>query len=180
MTESYLKLRYWLVNAKSAIRQVLHRCLKCFRLSAEQMKWEQSMGDLPKVRITAAKPFLSTGVDFAGPVYIRPSKGRGITKLKAYIAVFVCMVTKAVHLELVSDLTSEAFIAAFKRFTARRRHCKEIFSDNATNFQGNSKILDREMQAAINNSTRKLAQLVAYDKTTWNFIPVATPHFGGI
>jgi hypothetical protein len=59
------------------------------------------------------------------------SKGRGTKAQKGYIALFVCMVTKAVHLELVSDLTSNAFIAAYKRFTARRGHCVEIHSDNA-------------------------------------------------
>ncbi|CAK1579886.1 unnamed protein product [Parnassius mnemosyne] len=77
------------------------------------------MGDLPRVRITPARPFLHSGVDFAGPYQILRSKGRGFNITKAYIAIFVCMSTKAIHLVLVGDLTSEAFIGAFRRFVAR-------------------------------------------------------------
>jgi hypothetical protein len=92
------------------------------------------MGDLPKERLQPSRPFSTSGVDYAGPYLIKSSKLRNAKKVKSYIALFVCFSTKAVHLELVGDLTTESFLAAFKRFTSRRGHVSEIFSDNGTNF----------------------------------------------
>jgi hypothetical protein len=81
------------------------------------------MGHLPASRVLPAPPFTSTGIDFAGPVMTRISAGIGIKTMKSYIikAVFVCMVTKAMHLELVSNLTTDAFIAARKRFIFNKK-----------------------------------------------------------
>ena len=96
------------------------------------------MGDLPKARVNPSGfPFESAGVDYAGPIRLKEGKRRGkVRETKAYIAVFVCLSTKAVHLELVTDLTTETFLAAFRRFTARRGLCKTIYFDNGTNFAG--------------------------------------------
>ncbi|CAK1600556.1 unnamed protein product [Parnassius mnemosyne] len=76
------------------------------------------MGQSPACRVTPARPFLRSGVDFAGPINIRVSKGRGNKSYKGFIGLFICIVTKAIHLEVVSDLTAESFIAAFKRLVA--------------------------------------------------------------
>ena len=78
------------------------------------------MGDLPAARITESRPFTNVGIDYCGPFYIKERKDRNRRKIKVYVAVVVCLAVKAVHLELVSDLTSEAFIAALRRFIARR------------------------------------------------------------
>ncbi|KMQ86854.1 hypothetical protein RF55_14054 [Lasius niger] len=61
------------------------------------------MGNLPRRRVTPARPFLRTDVDYAGPIFVRISKGRGHRAYKGFIAVFICLCTKAVHLEIVSD-----------------------------------------------------------------------------
>ncbi|GFU01433.1 uncharacterized protein TNCV_1994611 [Trichonephila clavipes] len=88
------------------------------------------MGDLPTHRVTPSRPFSVCGVDYAGPINILRYRGRGAKTTKGYIALFVCFVTKALHLELVSDLTSEAFIASLKRFCARRGAPKHVYCDN--------------------------------------------------
>jgi len=88
------------------------------------------MGNLSKYSVAMSYPFLNTGIDYAGPYYIKCSKSRGQKTYKGYIAVFVCMATKAIHLEVVSDLTSDAFLAAIRRFIARRGKCAAIYSDN--------------------------------------------------
>ena len=137
------------------------------------------MGDLPKSRVTPAKPFSSCGVDFAGPFLIGPSKGRGTKTSKGYISLFICTVTKAIHLETVSDLSSEGFIAAFKRLVARRGHCSELWSDCGTNFVGASKELDRMFKNTTSPLTIEIANLLVNNGTAWHFIPPGTPHFGG-
>ncbi|XP_062533828.1 uncharacterized protein LOC134202863 [Armigeres subalbatus] len=77
------------------------------------------MANLPSERVSPAPPFLKVGVDYCGPFMVANSNRRAAPR-KYFLAIFVCLVTKAVHLECVGDLTSEAFIAAFKRFIARR------------------------------------------------------------
>jgi hypothetical protein len=96
------------------------------------------MGDLPSARVQPYRPFLTTGVDYAGPILLRLGTTRSKIITQGYIAIFVCFVTKAVHIEVVTSLTTEAFLAALRRFIARRGKPKTIFSDNGTNFQGAS------------------------------------------
>jgi hypothetical protein len=86
-------------------------------------------------------PFLTTGVDFAGPINMRKGSTRSKTVQRCYIAIFMCFTTKAKHIELVTDLTSQAFIAALRRFTARRGHVHDMYSDNGTTFVGASRNL---------------------------------------
>lgn len=70
------------------------------------------MGQLPPERVIPSRPFSHSGVDYAGPLVLKTWKGRGYRTYKAYIALFVCQVTSAVHLELVTDYSTDAFIAA--------------------------------------------------------------------
>ncbi|GFX48215.1 integrase catalytic domain-containing protein [Trichonephila clavipes] len=98
------------------------------------------------------RPFFSCGIDYAGPVLIKCNKGRETKSTKGYIALFVCLATKAVHIEAVGDLTTDSFIAALRRFSARRGAPRHIYSDNGTNFVG----------------------------AHWHFIPPSSPHFGDI
>ncbi|CAK1598070.1 unnamed protein product [Parnassius mnemosyne] len=138
------------------------------------------MGDLPRVRITPARPFLHSGEDFAGPYQILRSKGRGCNTTKAYIAIFVCMSTKAKHLELVGDLTSEAFIGAFRRFVARRGRCAHLWSDQGRNFVGANKELVAAWADAKMKFEGHISEMLALDGTQWHFIPAYSPHMGGL
>jgi len=72
------------------------------------------MGELPSLRVRPARPFLTTGIDYAGPISIRLGPPRSKQISKGYIAIFVCFVTKAIHIELVTSLSTNAFMAALK------------------------------------------------------------------
>ena len=100
------------------------------------------MSDLPYERVNQAKAFLSTGIDFTGAFRTTPSRGRGIKSQKSYVCLFICLATKAVHLELASDLSTDCFLAAFKRFISRRGNCLTVFSDCGTNFIGAKSVLN--------------------------------------
>ena len=94
------------------------------------------MGNLPEARVTQSRPFTNVGVDYCGPFYIKKKRDRNRRQVKVYVDIFVCLADKAVHIELVGDLTSETFIAALRRFIARQGFCSTIHSDNSTNFIG--------------------------------------------
>ncbi|XP_026471439.1 uncharacterized protein LOC113375709 [Ctenocephalides felis] len=87
------------------------------------------MGDLPVPRIKASRAFLNVGVDYAGPFNISMSRHRGARTHKVYICLFICLATKAIDLELTSDLTSDTFLDCLKRFLARRGPIKCIYFD---------------------------------------------------
>ncbi|GFS77604.1 DUF5641 domain-containing protein [Trichonephila clavipes] len=111
----------------------------------------QLMGNLPKHRVTLERPFFSCGIDYAGPVLIKCNKGQRTKSTKDYIALFVCLATKAVHIEAVRDLTTDSFIAALRRFSARRGAPRHIYSDNGTNFVG---ALPEELPSTSNHRDR--------------------------
>ncbi|XP_044760248.1 uncharacterized protein LOC123317705 [Coccinella septempunctata] len=136
------------------------------------------MGSLPTPRVAPSHPFTHTGVDYAGPIQIRLSRGRGCKSYKGYIAVFICLSTKAIHIEAVTDLTSTAFMAAFRRFISRRGICTDLYSDNGTNFVGAKKILDKETKDAIDEQAIKEA--VATEAVRWHWNAPASPHHGGL
>lgn len=117
------------------------------------------MGNLPHGRVTPARPFLRTDVDYVSPIHIRTSKGRGQRSHKAFIAILVCLISKAV-LEMVSDYSSESFLAAFRRFTSRRDLYEKLFSDCGTNFIGADKAL-REMFRASSSDGHQIAHAAA-------------------
>lgn len=139
------------------------------------------MGDLPHDRVSNSRPFLNVGVDYCGPLHIKEKRFRNRNKIKVYIAIFVCMATKAVHLEVVSDLSTEAFIASLKRLFSRKGKSKAIYSDNATNFLGASRELD-ELYALVQseNHNENVQNFSNNEKISWNFIPPRAPHFGGL
>lgn len=127
------------------------------------------MGSLPSARCNPSRPFTHTGLDYAGPIQLRVSKGRGNKSYKGWITVFVCFATKAIHIEAVSDLTSEGFLAAFKRFTARRGLCSDLYSDNGINFVGANTILQKELKSAIMKVQSAVHDTLSKDGTTWHF-----------
>lgn len=97
---------------------------------------QQLMGCLLKKRVTPARPFLHTGEYYAGPIQLRTTKGRDHRSYKGFIAVFVCLSTRAVYLEAISDYAAAAFLAALRRFVSRRGLCSSLLSDCGTNFVG--------------------------------------------
>ncbi|XP_046869332.1 uncharacterized protein LOC124461975 [Drosophila willistoni] len=109
---------------------------------------QQRMADLPSIRVTQALPFVNTGCDYAGPILLKDGKGRKPRIGKGYICLFVCLVTSAIHLELVTDLSTDSFLAALRRFVSLRGKCNKIYSDNGTNFIGAKRYLD-EMQKLL-------------------------------
>ncbi|GFU08304.1 integrase catalytic domain-containing protein [Trichonephila clavipes] len=144
LLQAPLREIFWILSTRGPVRTLVRRCIPCFRNRPKFA--EQIMGDLPESRVCPSSVFQRTGIDFAGPFLIRSSKGRGSQNTKVYICVFVCLAKKAVHLEVVSDLTSKAFLACLKRFVARRVKPSEIFCGKGTNFHGASRDLRKEFR----------------------------------
>jgi hypothetical protein len=178
MMITFLRRKYWLIDAGNTVKKFVRNCMTCPRQKAETRN--QLMGALPICRLRPARPFSTIGVDFAGPFNAGVSKGRGIKSYKAYIALFICMVTKAIHIELVSDMTTCAFLAAYRRFTVRRGVCREMWSDNGTTFVAASEEILEMWRLGNSCIPTELASLLDKEGTKWKFIPPGAPNFGGL
>ncbi|XP_036347054.1 uncharacterized protein LOC118756397 [Rhagoletis pomonella] len=173
-----IRLQYWPIGGRKAVAKVINKCIRCFRVKPKTA--EHLMGNLPADRVQANRAFLVTGMDFCGPFLYR-SEVRNKPAIKCYICLFVCFSTKAVHLELVSDLSTPSFIAALKRFICTRGKPKTLWSDNATNFVGAKNELAELKQLFFNDQNRQaIHQQCLDDGIDFRFIPPRSPHFGGL
>ncbi|XP_065076229.1 uncharacterized protein LOC135699811 [Ochlerotatus camptorhynchus] len=175
-----VRQQYWPLRAKTVIRNVIHKCTPCYR--ANPKRATQLMGDLPEYRVQATYPFANVGVDFAGPFTLKAavSVRKGVMT-KGYVCVFVCMATRAIHLEAVSSLSTDAFLAALQRFVSRRGLPSKIISDNGTNFVGaNNELAKLAKLFETEMHQKRLNEFCVQRNIDWSFIPPRSPHFGGI
>ncbi|GJQ70763.1 hypothetical protein Trydic_g23054, partial [Trypoxylus dichotomus] len=178
-TIAAVRMKYWPLSLKNSVKSVIRSCVTCIK--AKPICTDYLMGDLPQHRLTPGKAFENIGVDYFGPVHIRDSMKRKHNLIKAYGAVFVCFATKAVHVELVGNLSTEAFLAALKRFVARRGSISNIYSDNGTQFIGaNTELKKLLKQLQTQTQTEQVKAYMAHNGLRWHFIPPRSPHFGGL
>lgn len=174
-----LRHKFWLLDGRTQVRKVIKRCVPCYRFKAIPVQYK--MGDLPKARLEGGRAFENTGVDFCGPLLIKEKKFRNKGRVKAYVCVFVCMAVKAVHLEVVSDLSTEGFLAALRRFVARRGVPANIYSDNGTNFIGaNNHLLEMAALVQSKSFQTQVHNFAVNRRIAWHFNPPMAPHFGGL
>lgn len=178
-TLAAVRQSYWPIRARSTVCRLLRGCIICFKSRSRPS--QQAMGDLLNNRVVPARPFSKVDVDFCGPIYVRESGRRNVKRTKAYVAVFICMVVKAVHLEVVSNMITDAFLGAFKRFVSRRGKLSDVFSDNGTNFVGANRELEQFKKLVDSEIAKsKIIDNTALEGIKWHFMPARAPHFGGL
>lgn len=178
---SLLRQKFWILSARNIVRKRVQQCNVCFK--ANPRNTMAFMADLPACRFDNAslKAFSHTTTDYAGPILIVPYRRRGVHSIKAYLCLFVCLVTKAVHLELSSDLSTEAFLNAFKRFISRRGPVAVLYSDNGTNFVGAKSYLDGMYQLLESEDYKdKFANVARDNRIEMKFFPPLSPHFNSM
>ena len=169
------------LGARRLCRKLCAKCVRCrtYRPRLEQQK----MGELPAYRVSSTQvAFNHVGIDCAGPFITKAGRIRNPLLGKAHICVFVCLTTKAVHLEVVSEESTAAFQAALDRFIARRGCPSHIFSDNGGNFVGARNDLQGFYKFLKNKNNNEEIQhyLATQHEVTWHNIPARSPHMGGL
>ncbi|XP_066592932.1 uncharacterized protein [Prorops nasuta] len=178
-TLGILRQKFWILDGKNQVRHIIRKCIRCIRFRADTNTYQ--MANLPKVRIQDARPFKSVGIDYCGPFYLKEKKYRNRNKVKTYASMFICMVTRAVHIEIVTEMTTQAFLAALKRFVSRRGVPSDIYSDNGPNFIGAKNELQELYLLHHEESFKTETNNYALSKgINWHFSVPLTPHFGGI
>lgn len=162
---------FWIVGCTAAVKSFIYHCITCRKLRHSPQS--QKMGDLPEFRTEASGPFTHTGMDCFGPFQVK--NGRKYSKV--YGIVFTCLTSRAVHLEMLDDLSSDSFINALRSLIAIRGQVSTLVSDQGTNFKGAS----TELKAALGEMDNgKLKDFVSQHMIDFRFNPPSASHAGGV
>ena len=167
-TVTAIRQLYWIPAIRVYVRKLLRRCVTCVRLTGKPYQLPDPP-PLPKTRTEDPTPFSVCGVDFTGAMYVRERE----SERKVYICLFTCATTRAVHLEVVLDMTVESFMLAFRKFVGRRSLPRTMMSDNASTYLAAAD----ELQQLLNSTPLK--QALEGQGVTWQFIPKRAPWHGG-
>ena len=170
-TLSELRSTYWVIRGRQTVKKILRGCVVCQRFEGAPCKGV-SAPPLPDFRVQESRPFQTTGVDFAGPLYVRTSDQSRTAK--TWMILYTCYSTRAVHLDLVWDMTTETFLRSFRRFVARRGTPARIISDNAKTF--------KSVAASISNTLEspEVKKFLSDIHVEWRFNLEKAPWQGGV
>lgn len=171
-TLNLLRQKYWVLRGRERVKYLIRRCILCRKLEGLPFKYAYCP-DLPAFRVDESSPFSHVGVDFAGPLIVSDKIQLGQDNSKCYVCLFTCASTRAVHLELVENLTVEAFIRAYRRFCARRGLPATVISDNAKTFKSASKEIKKLFRSP------RLKEYLTLRGVKWKFIVELAPFQGG-
>ncbi|KAL1247062.1 hypothetical protein QQF64_022438 [Cirrhinus molitorella] len=177
-THLRVRSKAWVVRGSRIARNVVDSCMHCRKIKARMCK--QVMSELPLERTKPAAPFEFTTLDLFGP-YVVKDNVRRRTKMKIWGVMFSCMASRAVHADIVEDLSTAGFLKAYQRFTALRGHPRKLWSDQGTNFVGARPVL-QELYEFLSNIDKDHVQKKAVVKGTdwtWVFHPADSPHRNG-
>ena len=178
-TLAVLRQRFWLTQGRREVKRVLRKCLTCKHWRTQPV--QQKMAPLPAERLQIAPPFTNIGLDFTGPLYLKVKEGSKTSTSKAYVCIFICEDSRAVHLELLISMTTEDFLQAFRRMANRRGMAEVIHSDNQTTFHKAAKVFKASTQrmklAKIDPSV--VENKLADQGVKWKFITERASHRGG-
>lgn len=166
-TVTALRQSYWIPTARLYVKTILRQCV-VYRKHSNKPYTAPDLAPLPKVRIQDVHPLFVTGVDFNGALYVHH---RG-EETKVYICLFTCVASRAVHLEVVTDLSTTTFILAFHRIVGCRSLPELMISDNASTYEA---VAD-ELKQLLNSE--EVHSALGREGTTWNFIPKKHHGFG--
>lgn len=121
---------FWVIGGSKSVAKLIHRCVKCRRL--RRPAEEQRMAELPKERVEVSAPFTYCGIDCFGPFITKKAR----KEQKRYGLIFTCLASRSVHIEMLEDLSTDAFINALRCFISLRGAVRQLHCDHGTNFVG--------------------------------------------
>ena len=167
-TLAEVRQKYWVPKGRPVVKKILKNCQRCKILSAKPLP-SAATSALPECRVKSGHAFETIGVDFAGPLYY--SNGR--KTIKAYIFLFTCATSRAVHIEAATDMSMNTFKQSLRSFITRRGIPSRITSDNAQTFKSAAKWLKK-----LKNS-EEVNNFLESKGINWQFNVARAPWWGG-
>ena len=173
LTMSYLRAAgFWIPGLSSAVRAYLSQCVLCRKLRGKVMS--QKMADLPTSRVNPSPPFSYVGLDYFGPFEVK----EGRRYLKRYGVIFTCFYSRAVHVEVADDMTSDCFINCLRTFISIRGTVRQLYCDQGSNFVGASNELAKALANMTGDSSLKAH--MERNKIDFQFGSPHSSHMGGV
>ncbi|VDL81853.1 unnamed protein product [Nippostrongylus brasiliensis] len=169
-TLALIRQRFWIPRISSVFNKYIKNCSTCRRFQGLPMG-APNMPSLPLDRVMVSKPFQNVGCDFMGPFLSKSLN-------KMYVCLYTCLTTRALHLEVVENLSAGAFLNSFIRFTSRRGIPKIMRSDCGTNFKQGERII-AAMYESDQVTGNSLMSYCATERIKWIFNPPGAPWMGG-
>ena len=168
LTMAAIREEYWIPTLRQIVKSVQSACWGCkhFRVLPSTVP---PPGPLPTDRTHGGAAFEVIGTDFVGPIYYKLSQKR---EGKAYLVIFSCSLSRAVHLELLPDLETSTFLPCLKHFTTRQGRPTVIYSDNGCTFVKAAKWLKQV------RSDKQLQGFLESHDIQWMFNLSRTPWWG--
>ena len=159
-------------NSNAVIKSILSQCELCRKLRGSLCT--QLMANLPEKRVEEVAPFTHTGVDLFGPFSVHEGKStrRNNSTKNEYAVIFVCFVSRAIHVEPCPSLDASSFRNALERFMSIRGTCRTLRSDNGSNLVCTSKQVQALDLEAVQRG-------LSVKGISWQFNPPGASHFGG-
>lgn len=165
---------YWVIGGTSSVGSLIHDCVTCRKLRGVSL--EQKMADLPQDRLEPAPPFSYCAVDFFGPFLVK----QGRKEIKRYGALFTCMATRAIHLEVSASLETDSFLNALRRFLCRRGPTRQLRCDQGTNLVGARNELKKCIAELDHDKINSELLKVNCDWFTFKLNTPTASHMGGV
>ena len=169
-TVAEIRRNYWIPQIRQCVRKVLNACVICKKVQGKSYK-APAVPPLPEFRVKCQEPFSVTGIDYTGAMLVRNNHNQ---TGKVYIILFTCPVSRAIHMELVNNLSCHTFLLAFRKFCNRRIFPSLILSDNATTFVAAAGFLKELAESHV------VQEHLLEIKCSWQFIPARAPWFGAV
>lgn len=173
-----MRKKAWVIRGRRIAQKAVDACILCKKSRARRC--QQVMADLPPERTEPAAPFKFTTVDLFGPYLVKDEVKKRVT-MKVWGVVFCCMASRAIHTELASAMSTEAFLLAYQKFSAVRGHPRKVWSDPGTNFIGAKPVLADLNQFLDSQNKGALEETAARNGTAWEWKihPADSPHRNG-
>ncbi|XGW03187.1 hypothetical protein V3C99_014858 [Haemonchus contortus] len=172
-TMGEVRQQYWIPRLREQVKRCIRSCVPCQKFNNLPYRYPE-MTDLPEKRVTRSWPFKNIGLDYFGPITVIDSAG---SSTEVYGCIFTCCVTRLIHLEVVTDGTTEKFLNAFRRFVARRGKPRSVTCDNAPTFILGSHILNESLETDIEED--ELSRNMSNQVIEWKHITPYSPWKGG-
>lgn len=172
-TLASIRNEYWIPAGRATVAKCLRSCITCKKYDGAPYRMPR-MADYPTSRVTSSQPFTSTGLDYLGPLYIRTKDG----EQKVWICLFTCLSIRAVHLELIDDMTANEFLFCLRRFIAKRGKPSLIISDNALQFKSVSSVTGLIWKNVVDDPS--VVSYTSNEGIHWSFITDRAPWMGGV
>lgn len=162
---------FWIIGGSKSVAKLIHKCVQCRKL--RRPTEEQRMAELPVERTEVSAPFTFCGMDCFGPFVVK----RARKEYKRYGLIFTCLSSRAVHIEMIEDLSTDAFISALRCFISLRGAVRKLHCDHGTNFVGARNELKESLKQV---DTKALEVFLSEKQCEFVFNAPSASHAGGI